>query len=655
MNPVRKILYTVLALAFFAPAFLMGLFTAGCANMAMPEGGPKDTLPPKILSCSPANGSVNFNAKKVFIEMDEYVTLKDLNNQFFTSPFMDKKPKVISKKKGVQIELTSALDSNTTYVFSFGQSIADNNEGNVLEGYTYVVSTGTLIDSMRMSALALNAETRDTMGLVYLLFFPEERIFTGQYTDSVTGAEVKYDSTVYKKAGAVAKTNPAGFATTYNLKGIRYRIYAMLDNGNNKYDKGADMVGFLDSLVMPGTLGDFSLAYDSIRKSNITDPQITVRLFREKFPARDPSLSTSRRDNRNKVVLMFNAPNPRIDSLVLEGIDPSLVLRQNVTKGNDTIAYWINIPKEQLSDSMKGHVVYEKIDSLGQKYMHSQELKLNIAVPQRAVRAARKEEEADTVHKVPIMKYTVDAQRPLVPVNNIRFRFDSPVGSVDMERIVVEKAEKDTLYKKIDFRFEQDTTDVLQWVLSADWAEGEKYRMLIPEGTIVNYAGEVNDTIKSSFDIASRNKFGTVKVALSNAHPDYEYIVQLVTKSGKTEKIIGQRHHLRNGEESFLFINPGNVMVRVTEDRNRNGEWDPGDVVQLQQPEKVEIYMDKGQWQISIKENWEQLCAIDLAEMFAVADIKVSEKFAEPEVKEEVKSETPSDKTGKKDRKKKRP
>lgn len=43
---------------------------------------------------TPSMGTRNFTDKKIFIEFDEYVQVKDQSKEFFTSPFMKKKPVV---------------------------------------------------------------------------------------------------------------------------------------------------------------------------------------------------------------------------------------------------------------------------------------------------------------------------------------------------------------------------------------------------------------------------------------------------------------------------------------------------------------------------------------------------------------------------------
>ena len=57
---------------FFCTAFLWR-----CATIMTPTGGPKDTLPPVITLMTPDNFTTNFKDRKIYIEFDEFVQLKD--------------------------------------------------------------------------------------------------------------------------------------------------------------------------------------------------------------------------------------------------------------------------------------------------------------------------------------------------------------------------------------------------------------------------------------------------------------------------------------------------------------------------------------------------------------------------------------------------
>ncbi|MBQ2417634.1 MAG: Ig-like domain-containing protein, partial [Alistipes sp.] len=72
----------------------LGAFLTRCATIMSPDGGPKDTLPPVIVNITPGNFKTNFSDKdkKIYIEFNEFVQIKDQNKEMFTSPAMKKMP-----------------------------------------------------------------------------------------------------------------------------------------------------------------------------------------------------------------------------------------------------------------------------------------------------------------------------------------------------------------------------------------------------------------------------------------------------------------------------------------------------------------------------------------------------------------------------------
>ena len=72
MTKSCKIVLRVVVMLLFG-----GAFFSRCANIMTPEGGPKDTIPPVIVKLEPDNFTTNFKAKKVYIEFNEFVQIKD--------------------------------------------------------------------------------------------------------------------------------------------------------------------------------------------------------------------------------------------------------------------------------------------------------------------------------------------------------------------------------------------------------------------------------------------------------------------------------------------------------------------------------------------------------------------------------------------------
>ena len=67
----------------------------------------------------------------------------------------------------------------------------------------------------------------------------------------------------------------------------------------------------------------------------------------------------------------------------------------------------------------------------------------------------------------------------------------------------------------------------------------------------------------------------------------------------------------------FPYLKAGKYSIRITEDLNRNGLVDTGNVLEHRQPEKVRFYkLEDGTFLIDIPEMTELQQAIDIEEMF---------------------------------------
>lgn len=138
-------------------AMTLALLMAGCAKQGYPTGGPKDVAPPQVIGAKPANETRNFAARQFFVEFDEYVVLKNADENVLVSPPLTQKPEYTTKGHGVLVRLKDTLRANTTYLFQFKEAIADFNEGNVLPSYEYVFSTGGQMDTLMLAGTVTRA------------------------------------------------------------------------------------------------------------------------------------------------------------------------------------------------------------------------------------------------------------------------------------------------------------------------------------------------------------------------------------------------------------------------------------------------------------------------------------------------------------------
>lgn len=238
-------------------AFLILLsvgFTVGCANIVPPDGGDKDTTPPKLLVIEPQDSLLNTRVTSITLRFDEFVEVKDASTEVQVSPVLPYPLSVTSIGKKVKVLIPdSLLKENTTYRVSFGKAIVDLHEQNPFEGYTYTFSTGGYFDSLQLSGIVVDAATGTTMDDINVVL---------HYADECDSSIVR------KKPAYVVRTSSGGKFSLSGLPAKRFRIYALKDeNGNLIFDGGQEKVAFVDTTYMPTTA-------DSAQ-------QIVLLLFRE--------------------------------------------------------------------------------------------------------------------------------------------------------------------------------------------------------------------------------------------------------------------------------------------------------------------------------------------------------------------------------------
>ena len=210
---------------------------SGCANIIPPSGGPKDTIPPRLLSALPVDSVKHFAEKKIILNFDEYIDGKDIRTELVVSPVPKIDPIVDTKLRVVTIRLKDSLQPNTTYSLNFGKGIKDVNEGNVLRNFVYVFSTGDVIDKGEFTGHVVIANSGKTDSTIIAML---------HVTDS--------DSAVIKdRPRYIAKTDSAGRFQFQFVKPGKYWLYALKDEGgSHKYLSKAQLFAFADSPVIIG-------------------------------------------------------------------------------------------------------------------------------------------------------------------------------------------------------------------------------------------------------------------------------------------------------------------------------------------------------------------------------------------------------------------
>lgn len=227
MKQVLAIL-TVICLGFFFMASMNG-----CANIIPPGGGPRDSLPPRLVNAVPKDSALNVSTQKITLTFDEFVEVKDIQEQLIVSPIPKNQPVIDYKLRNVTIKLRDSLEPNTTYSLNFGNAIKDVNEGNAAKNFVYVFSTGSKLDNNSFSGKVILAETGkiDSTMIVVL------------HRNLSDTAVLKNSPRYY------AKLKGDGTFSFSNLPTGRFNVFAITNNYYKRYEDSTALFAFLDSAV----------------------------------------------------------------------------------------------------------------------------------------------------------------------------------------------------------------------------------------------------------------------------------------------------------------------------------------------------------------------------------------------------------------------
>lgn len=605
MKTLRYILY------FIFIGLVIWLFNS-CANPVSPTGGPKDAAPPELLNATPPQSSLNFSTNKVELTFDEYVEIKDLNKQMIISPPMEEAPEFKIKGKTVSIEFKSPLKDSTTYNLYLGDAIVDITEGNPIKNFSYVFSTGNILDSLSLKGKLLNAFDLK----------PVENISIMLYLDN--NDTIPYDSLPYLvKPYYLSRTDENGLFEFHNLIDKPFKIFALEDgNSNLIFDQTTERIAFINEQVIPyyievpvidsivsdslavidsvlqtsnrkeviefdlenntinidtinaelqdlETLSDSLLADSTISKE---PPPIQMYLFEENDSIQRFLKATM--EHKNKLLFVFRQPTINYHIAPLNLTKDSTWFIEEANKTKDTIAYWIT---KLIQDSITFKISDDTIilDTVDVALVKKSKNK----------RLLKKDDEKPKGLAFKFSKSTPDLNKAL----HVKFSF--PIKDYSLDNSLLVEGE-DTL-KPI---FEFADSIKLSGNFVHKWKEETSYKLFIPDSSFTDRLNSSNDTIQHNFRTKALADYGNlyVNVTINN---EESHIIQLLIG----EKVHTEIHVHESQKLSFEYLNPGDYFLKVIFDKNKNGIWDPGDYIYNLQPEQVDFFTKT----VTVRANWD--------------------------------------------------
>ena len=452
--------------------FLLLFVCIGCAKKGSITGGLKDTIAPTLKISFPENFSTNFKGNQIKLTFDEYIKLKGLEKQLIVSPPMKNEPLIIpsSVTKYLTIQIKDTLQPNTTYSFNFGQSITDNNEGNPLNQFKYVFSTGPYIDSLALGGRVKDALDREVESFVSVMLYEVNEKFK--------------DSVVYTSPPRYI-TNTLDSLKTFrleNLKAGKYLLVAMKDrNNNNKFNPKTEKIGFHKQFI--------NIPNDTVYE---------IELFKEELPfkALKPSQVSG-----NKIAIGYDGKQDFSKS------KPKIILKNNnqilesiVTQfpKKDSLQVWYKPIK---ADSLLLNIKKESyVNDFSVKIKNQKKDTLSINAVQTGILNMRDE-------------FTLESSTPLVKIDK------SKISIKDSKTKITEFTPNyDDFNQKLVLNFPKNTS--------------EKYQIQLLPGALTDFFEKSNDTLTYKLETRSESDYGNLIVDFQNVKR-FPIIIELTNEKGE--------------------------------------------------------------------------------------------------------------------------
>ena len=211
--------------------------------------------------------------------------------------------------------------------------------------------------------------------------------------------------------------------------------------------------------------------------------------------------------------------------------------------------------------------------------------------------------------------FTLDAKADLVEQYGFTMEFKYPVVEEAFDSLVfrsVNPRQQENIGK---YTVEKDSLNLRKYTIRPveKLQPGWEYFLKIPHRKFKDINGFYNDSTEVKVSLPSDDKLSSISLVLSNVKN--KYIVDLLNE--KRDKVI--RSFIVDKDQTVLFpyLKTGKYSIRFTEDVNRNGIVDTGNLLEHKQPEKVLFYeLADGLNLIEIPEMTELEQNIDVGEMF---------------------------------------
>ena len=539
---------------------------SSCANIVMPTGGPRDTMPPKIVAeKSTPNFQTRFQKQRIILSFDEWIKLEDAFNQVVVSPPLNKRPEVSLHGKSVWIDFdkNEILKENATYTINFGNAVKDLNESNPAKDLRFVFSTGAVIDSLSVIGEVVDALNGQPVEGALLMLY-----------DNLADSVVRTSKPFY-----FGRTNKQGLTTIENVREGVFKVFALADKDlNYTFNQDIENIGFLDSFLtvnkdfLPLKIDTTGIKNtDSLRQTALgkSPNKVKIQLF---SPEKQQKIVSKELDKYGQIRLLYSK-SPETVRLSWDSIGQAI----KTDKIRDSLLIFYDI-KDATTWNLYARNDSGKTDTL----------------------RIRPKGRADFLAKNKLSALNLGTIGSKKPNQDFYIDFNFPIENIDTQGIsLIDTSGAKALPLSIGL-------DIRRLVLKAPFEEGHVYDLVIRPKTLVGWAGLSHDTIKSRIVALPKKEFGDILLKINGLDTNKHYLYQLVSNSGVIvhSQTISKTSAV---EKRFDTLIPDQYSLVVVEDRNANGRWDTGDYDKKQQPERLVTKKADS----ALRANWELEIILD--------------------------------------------
>jgi uncharacterized protein (DUF2141 family) len=590
--------------AWFTIMSTLFVLTGACAKVNIPSGGARDRTPPVILETIPEYSAKNFTGKNIVITFDEYVNLNNINDKFMVSPPMKKKPRVVVRGKSVIVNFEEKLRDSTTYTFYFQDAIRDLNEGNTIEDYQFVLSTGSVVDSLSVTGNVYTASNLETPEKTMVLLYRELA-----------------DSFVVKHLpDYLSRVDFKGYFRINNVKAGIYRLYALKDADNSKnFNLPDEEFAFMNNPVEISAEKNFiPVIKDTVSGKKEVKKKDTIKTREPKGkipevpvdtivrigeyplmlfppPRKNHYLTSSGRPLKYLLTYTLSLPP---DSMAfrfsIEGKDESGYFLER-SRGKDSIKVWLTDTALYTQTILSSIIEYPSTDSLGNVIYRQDTIPMRFLAP-RPTRGTRVKKNTYTIE-------TNIKGGNLKPGQSIYFVSPTPFRVPDTSRIKFYNI-IDSSRVRVPYSIVMDSTNSGRLFIRAGLEEDRKYLFIADSASFGNIYNENTDSTGYSFTVKKTDSYSKLTVSIKNC--TMNTIVQLLDSK---EKVIEEKSMNADGKVVFPLLDAGKYRLKVIYDLDGDGKWTTGDFDEGRQPEPVSYYPGeidlKSGWVMDIDQDWD--------------------------------------------------